>query len=92
MSPDLVGWTASALLIATLARQIHTQAQQDDAHGVSRWLFIGQMASSVGFVVYSWLLHNWVFITTNSLILLTAMIGQVVLWRKRHARSRPGHT
>lgn len=72
MSPDLVGWTASALLIATLASQILTQSRQKDMQGVSHWLFIGQIASSLGFVIYSWMLHNWVFIATNSLILLTA--------------------
>lgn len=92
MSPDLVGWTASALLIVTLARQILTQSRQDDIKGVSHWLFIGQIASSTGFVAYSWMLHNWVFITTNLLILSTAVIGQVVFWRKQHASSKPKRT
>jgi hypothetical protein len=41
------------------------------------------MAASVGFIVYSAMLDNWVFIVTNSLILLTAVVGQVVMWRKR---------
>lgn len=83
MSPDVIGWLASAILLATLVKQIYKQATQDNAEGVSRWLFLGQMAASVGFIVYSWLLDNWVFITTNSLILLTAVIGQWVVWRKR---------
>ncbi len=83
MSPDLVGWTASAILIATLARQIHTQSQDKTAKGVSRWLFVGQMLASVGFIGYSWMLHNWVFIVTNSIILLTAVVGQIVVSRKR---------
>jgi hypothetical protein len=83
MSPDLVGWLASAILLATLSRQIHTQSKDPDARGVSTWLFAGQMAASVGFIVYSAMLDNWVFIVTNSLILLTAVVGQVVMWRKR---------
>lgn len=83
MSPDLIGWAASALLVLTLSRQIYTQSQDPSARGVSRWLFIGQIASSLGFIAYSWLLQNWVFIVTNSAILLTAVVGQVVLWRKR---------
>jgi uncharacterized protein with PQ loop repeat len=82
MSPDIIGWLASAILLATLIKQIHKQATQDRAEGVSKWLFLGQMAASVGFIVYSWLLDNWVFITTNSLILLTALVGQWVVWRK----------
>ena len=83
MNPDIVGWTASAILLATLTRQIITQWRDKDAKGVSRWLFAGQMAASVGFIVYSWMLDNWVFIVTNSLILLTAVIGQVGLLLRR---------
>ena len=88
MNPDIVGWTASAILLATLTRQIITQWRDKDAKGVSRWLFAGQMAASVGFIVYSWMLDNWVFIVTNSLILLTAVIGQVgLLLRRRQAEA-----
>jgi len=83
LSPDLVGWLASAILLATLSRQIYTQSKDPDARGVSTWLFAGQMAASVGFIVYSAMVDNWVFIVTNSLILLTAVVGQVVMWRKR---------
>ena len=83
MSPDLIGWLASAILVATLARQIWTQAHDESAKGVSHWLFAGQIASSVGFIAYSWMLHNWVFIVTNTIILLTAAVGQVVMSRKR---------
>jgi len=83
MNPDIIGWAASAILLATLCRQIYTQAQDKDAKGVSRWLFIGQIAASIGFIVYSTMVGNRVFIVTNSLILLTAVIGQVVVSRKR---------
>jgi uncharacterized protein with PQ loop repeat len=82
MDPDLIGWLASAVLVATLSRQIYTQTKDKSAKGVSRWLFAGQMASSLGFIAYSWLLDNWVFIITNSIILLTAIVGQVVMWNK----------
>lgn len=87
MSPDMIGWLASAILLATLVKQIHKQATNKDAEGVSKWLFVGQIAASVGFIVYSWLLENWVFITTNSLILLTSLIGQWVVWRKDRHKS-----
>lgn len=81
--PDLVGWIASAILLATLARQTWRQWREPDPRGVSRWLFVGQIAASVGFVAYSWMLRNWVFIVTNTLILLTAIIGQIALSRAR---------
>ena len=86
MNPDIVGWAASAILLATLSCQIITQWQDRDAKGVSRWLFAGQIAASTGFIVYSWMLDNWVFIVTNALILLTAVIGQIgLVVRRRQA-------
>ena len=86
MNPDIVGWAASAILLATLSRQIVTQWQDMDAKGVSRWLFAGQIAASTGFIIYSWMLDNWVFIVTNALILLTAVIGQIgLVVRRRQA-------
>jgi MtN3 and saliva related transmembrane protein len=88
--PDTIGWIASAILIATLSRQIYNQWRNPDEKGVSTWLFIGQTAASVGFIVYSALLVNWVFIVTNSLILVTALVGQAVVWRNKR-RQRAGH-
>ena len=90
--PDLIGWLASAILIATLGRQTWRQWRDPDPRGLSHWLFLGQIAASAGFVVYSWLLRNWVFIITNSLILLTAIAGQLVFLRaqRRTASTRDG--
>jgi uncharacterized protein with PQ loop repeat len=86
-SEDWVGWAASALLICTLAHQIYTQNKDISAKGVSPALFVGQSLSSVGFIVYSVLLGNAVFVVTNSL-LLTAIIGQVSLWRRQARKSK----
>lgn len=83
MDPNIIGWAASAVLIATLSRQIYTQWKDSDAKGVSRSLFVGQIAASVGFIAYSWMLRNWVFIVTNTIILVTAVVGQIVISRKR---------
>ncbi|HSX58646.1 MAG TPA: hypothetical protein VLF18_00470 [Tahibacter sp.] len=85
MTADLVGWAASAVLLATLIRQIVTQARDESARGVSRWLFAGQIASSIGFIVYSALVGSAVFVVTNTCILLTAVVGQVVTARKRRS-------
>ena len=35
-----------------------------------------RLLASIGFIVYSVMLGNWVFIVTNSCILLTAIVGQ----------------
>ncbi len=89
MPPELIGWLASAILLATLIRQIATQVRDRNAQGVSRWLFIGQIAASTGFVTYSALVGDWVFIVTNVCILATAVFGQIVTWRhRRHASAR----
>lgn len=74
------------MLIATLARQIVKQARTPDPEGVSRWLFLGQCAASAGFVVYSLLLSNWVFVVTNSCVLVTALIGQALASRSRRGQ------
>lgn len=82
MNPDIIGWLASAILLATLVRQVRKQVADGTGAGVSRWLFIGQSLASVGFIAYSVLLDNWVFIITNSCILLTAIAGQCLRPRK----------
>ncbi len=78
MPADLIGWTAAAVLLATLGRQVWSQWRSGATQGVSRWLFVGQVTASTGFVVYSWLLANWVFVVTNALILVTALLGECV--------------
>ena len=83
MNPDIVGWTASAVLLATLIQQIVTQAKDDSAKGVSKWLFAGQIAASVGFIVYSAMVGSTVFVITNSCILITAVAGQIITAKKR---------
>ncbi|WP_257386543.1 hypothetical protein [Tahibacter caeni] len=86
MTADLIGWAASAVLLATLIRQIVTQVRDASARGVSKWLFAGQIVSSIGFITYSVMVGSLVFVVTNSCILITAVVGQVVTARKQ----RPG--
>ena len=78
---DLIGWASSGILLATLARQVFTQWRERSTQGVSHWLFIGQLAASTGFLVYSYLVDNWVFVVTNAAILVTALVGQVIYRR-----------
>ncbi|CAA9306556.1 MAG: hypothetical protein AVDCRST_MAG71-463 [uncultured Lysobacter sp.] len=80
---DWIGWAASAVLIATLIRQVVVQWRERSVEGVSSWLFVGQLAASVGFTVYSWMVGNPVFVFTNSVLLLTAVIGQLIYRRNR---------
>ncbi len=43
---DLLGWAATAVLIATLWRQIWKQWTAEDPEAVSTWLFVGQITAS----------------------------------------------
>lgn len=83
---DLLGWAATAVLIATLARQIYKQHTADSVEAVSTWLFVGQMTASVLFIAYSALVGSTVFVVTNTLILATAVNGQVLAMRRRRRR------
>ena len=76
MLTEFIGWTAAAILLLTIGRQVYTQWRDHTSQGLSHWLFIGQLAASTGFVIYSWLLGNWVFMVTNALMLVTAGVGQ----------------
>jgi len=88
-SIDLIGWTSSLVLLVTLGRQVYTQWRTRSTHGVSRWLFIGQLTASCGYTLYSVLLHNWVFTASNIALLVTAVIGQGLLLRNRRRLRRP---
>ncbi|MGE8280892.1 MAG: hypothetical protein ACN6O2_10695 [Stenotrophomonas sp.] len=80
---ECIGWAASAILLATLVRQIVKQAKADHPEAISTWLFVGQAAASTLFVVYSARVGNMVFVVTNSCLLITALAGQWVAHRKR---------
>lgn len=82
---DYVGWTASAVLFATICRQVWKQWKEGQREGVSRWLFIGQMTASALFLAYSWMLDNWVFVVTNAFLLAAAAVGQWTAWHHSKA-------
>jgi MtN3 and saliva related transmembrane protein len=84
---DAIGWASSLVLLATIATQIHKQWRARSSEGVSKWLFVGQSAASLGFIVYSWLVHNWVFVVTNALLLVAGVAGFLITWHYRTAAS-----
>ncbi len=72
---EAIGWISSFILVLTIGRQVHKQWQEGSSEGVSTWLFIGQMSASLGFTIYSVLVHNWVFVVTNCLMLISGILG-----------------
>jgi MtN3 and saliva related transmembrane protein len=87
---EIVGWGSSLILFATLCSQIWRQWQARRTEGVSSWLFVGQLSASIGFTIYSALVGNVVFVVTNALLAVTAIVGWVVLkvHRRRERRER----
>lgn len=86
---DLIGWASSVVLLLTIGRQVYTQWRTRSDSGVSRWLFIGQLSASSGFALYSYLLHNWVFLVSNIALLGTGIAGEIIYLKNRTAnRSR----
>jgi MtN3 and saliva related transmembrane protein len=91
MITTLVGLASSLILLLTISRQVYTQWKSRATAGMSRWLFIGQLAASIGFTVYSWLLGNWIFMATNLMLIMAAVVGEVIYLRnRRHAASPAG--
>lgn len=80
---DLIGWLSTAILLATIGRQTWSQWKQGSTAGLSKWLFIGQLAASTGFVVYSYLLDNYVFVVSNVFLLIIAAVGQMLYLRNK---------
>ncbi len=72
---EIIGWASSIILLATLIKQVYKQWKEGTGEGVSNWLFIGQVFSSIGFTIYSYLVGNWVFTVTNGILLINNFIG-----------------
>lgn len=72
---DIIGWASSGILLATLIKQVYKQWKDGETEGVSSWLFIGQLLSSIGFTIYSYMVENWVFTITNGILTINNIIG-----------------
>jgi MtN3 and saliva related transmembrane protein len=85
---EVLGWFSSFILVLTISQQVYKQWRSGSSEGVSKWLFVGQITASTGFTLYSVLVRNWVFVVTNALMLLSALVGIVIVFKHRRARRR----
>jgi MtN3 and saliva related transmembrane protein len=85
---EVIGWFSSFILVLTIGKQVHKQWKSGSSEGVSKWLFLGQITASTGFTFYSILVRNWVFVVTNALMLLSAIVGALVVLKHRRAERR----
>lgn len=81
---EIIGWASSFILLLTLVKQVYKQWTDKTSEGLSKWLFIGQLAASVGFVVYSYFVGNWVFMVTNGLLTINNLAGMFLYFKYLH--------
>lgn len=78
-----IGWFSSLLLLVTIVRQVAKEWTAKNPAESSWSLFLGQLAASAGFVTYSILKDDPVFILTNSLLFASAGVGLYATFRAR---------
>ncbi|MGE3684562.1 MAG: SemiSWEET family transporter [Bdellovibrionales bacterium] len=83
----LLGWLSSIILLVTILNQVYTQWKKGTSEGVSWFLFVGQMLASVGFVIYSVLVKDMVFIVTNSALALSHIVGLAITWKQKSRKN-----
>jgi uncharacterized protein with PQ loop repeat len=81
---DAIGWASSAILLITIAVQVRRQWKSGSNRGVSKWLFVGQLAASLGFLVFSILTGSLVFAITNAMLALGNLCGILIYAKNRH--------
>jgi len=90
MGSEAIGWFSSFILVLTIGKQVYKQWKSGSSEGVSKWLFVGQITASTGFTIYSLMVGNWVFVVTNALLLLSAFLGIVIVFKHRRAERQRG--
>ncbi len=85
---EALGWVSSFILVLTIGKQVYKQWKEGSSENVSRWLFVGQMAASLGFLVYSVLQKNTVFIVTNAVMLVNALLGLLIVLHHRRREAK----
>jgi uncharacterized protein with PQ loop repeat len=77
------------VLFLTICSQILKQWRAGASRDVSPLLFLGQFVASSGFLLYSWLIASAVFVATNALMAVSALVGLAILVMHRRRRRSP---
>ncbi len=80
---EIIGWASSLVLLLTLVKQVYKQWKEGTSEGISKWLFAGQLAASVGFTIYSVITASWVFAFTNAALTINNIVGIYLYFRFR---------
>ena len=88
MDISILGWVSSFILLLTVGKQVYKQWQAGTSEGVSKWLFLGQITASIGFLIYSIYIWNPVFVVTNVLMVLNSLVGLGILFHHRRRENK----
>ena len=80
---EIIGWASSLILLLTLVKQVYKQWKEGTSKGISKWLFAGQLAASIGFTIYSVITASWVFAFTNAALTINNIVGIYLYFRFR---------
>ena len=80
---EWIGWVSSVILVLTFVKQVIKQYKTHQSKGVSVWMYVGQLTAQTGFVTYSVLVKNLVFIVTNSILLVVSLLGLTLVLKHR---------
>lgn len=78
---EIIGWASSIILLLTLVKQVYKQWTDATSEGISKWLFVGQLAASIGFTIYSVVTGSWVFAFTNAALTINNIVGIYLYFR-----------
>ena len=78
-----LGWLADSILLITLFAQMRKNWKEHRLKGVNPLLYYGQALASLCFAVYSLTINSWVFVVTNILGYVAAIVGIYLVHRYR---------
>jgi lipid-A-disaccharide synthase-like uncharacterized protein len=84
---QIIGFASSFILLLTIGKQVYYQWSEGTSEGVSKFLFLGQITASIGFLIYSIMKNDMVFIVTNAVMVVNSLVGISILF---HHRRREG--
>jgi len=90
VTDEVVGWSASIVVVMTTVGQIYKQWTAHTSKGVSPLLFIGNILASILFLNYAIMIHNVVYEVTNAIMVCASLfgLGLLIYQRRRDAPSK----
>jgi uncharacterized protein with PQ loop repeat len=88
---DVVGWSASVVVVVTTIGQIGKQWKAHSSKGVSPLLFAGNIIASLLFLNYAFMIKNVVYEVTNAAMVIASLVGLGLLIHQRRLERPTGH-